>query len=642
MAVTVFVLYVRCTRINPADPGIMEKFEKGFKNQNNSKAGVPRGSLSFDGDNNAPGAHSSPASTCRSSLGHSSSRKASAVVVDNPATNMSLNPQKRSSRCCILGGLMFALFVKDDCRKLEETEEQTGGEDALFCTLCNAEVRQYSKHCRSCDKCVDGFDHHCRWLNNCVGRKNYITFISLMATSLFWLAIECGVGIAVLVLCFVNKDSMENNIKEKLGNGFSRAPFATVVAICTALSIVACIPLGELFFFHMILIKKGITTYEYVVAMRAMSEAAPPSADEEAPNAPYSPTNSATTGLSLGSSLGIQYKGVWCTPPRVFVDQQDEIIPHLEPGMVPSTVDPDAAGHVEKAIKSKKAVKISAWKLAKLDSNEAMKAAAKARASSSVLRPIDAHRLPDADFSSSDDLSGRSSLSMDYNAARESRAELKLSPLRSSYPQSQDSKDDYESRTQTASSLSSPVHNHETSAISALPWKPTLPNRPLPFASRGPRPTTQMFQSATSAIRENKRASVVWDQEAGRYVSVSGTARIDSTMGVPTRISRFPIGNTFTETGAHGSTAQPNISASAMPPIPQQGRLTYTGQSIFFGGPLINTPIRDTKRSDEHTGTRPVTERTSNSNRETVEKGQAAGSFPVFAPGAFRNLPFNK
>lgn len=53
-----------------------------------------------------------------------------------------------------------------------------------------------------------------------------------------------------------------------------------------------------------------------------MSEAAPPSADEEAPNAPYSPTNSATTGLSLGSSLGIQYKGVWCTPPRVFVDQQ--------------------------------------------------------------------------------------------------------------------------------------------------------------------------------------------------------------------------------------------------------------------------------------------------------------------------------
>lgn len=67
---------------------------------------------------------------------------------------------------------------------------------------------------------------------------------------------------------------------------------------------------------------QGITTYEYVVAMRAMSEAPPASVDEEAPNPVYSPTNSATTGLSAGSSLGFQYKGVWCTPPRIFVDQQ--------------------------------------------------------------------------------------------------------------------------------------------------------------------------------------------------------------------------------------------------------------------------------------------------------------------------------
>lgn len=56
--------------------------------------------------------------------------------------------------------------------------------------------------------------------------------------------------------------------------------------------------------------------------MKAMSEAPPASADEEAANPLYSPTNSATTGLSIGSSLGLQYKGVWCTPPRVFVDHQ--------------------------------------------------------------------------------------------------------------------------------------------------------------------------------------------------------------------------------------------------------------------------------------------------------------------------------
>lgn len=57
--------------------------------------------------------------------------------------------------------------------------------------------------------------------------------------------------------------------------------------------------------------------------MRAMSEApAGASVDEELPNVLYSPSGSATTGYSGGSSIGLQYKGAWCTPPRVFVDYQ--------------------------------------------------------------------------------------------------------------------------------------------------------------------------------------------------------------------------------------------------------------------------------------------------------------------------------
>lgn len=43
------------------------------------------------------------------------------------------------------------------------------------------------------------------------------------------LVIEAGVGIAVLVRCFVNKKSMEAEIIDRLGNGFTRPPFATVV-----------------------------------------------------------------------------------------------------------------------------------------------------------------------------------------------------------------------------------------------------------------------------------------------------------------------------------------------------------------------------------------------------------------------------
>ena len=43
------------------------------------------------------------------------------------------------------------------------------------------------------------------------------------------LVLEAGVGIAVFVRCFVNKQSMKIEIVETLGNGFSVAPFATVV-----------------------------------------------------------------------------------------------------------------------------------------------------------------------------------------------------------------------------------------------------------------------------------------------------------------------------------------------------------------------------------------------------------------------------
>ncbi|RWW25861.1 hypothetical protein GW17_00009771, partial [Ensete ventricosum] len=137
LAIAVFILYVRCTRINPADPGIMSKFDNEFKYQRNKKPGMPNGTLPSNHENNASGAHSSPTSACRSSL-DGSSRKVSAI--EDATINMSTGPQRQRSACCSIGGFMCALFVKEDCRKHEDTEEQAGGEDALFCTLCNSEV----------------------------------------------------------------------------------------------------------------------------------------------------------------------------------------------------------------------------------------------------------------------------------------------------------------------------------------------------------------------------------------------------------------------------------------------------------------------------------------------------------------------
>ncbi|ONM20964.1 Chaperonin 60 subunit alpha 2 chloroplastic [Zea mays] len=407
---------------------------------------------------------------------------------------------------------------------------------------------------------------------------------------------------------------------------------------------------------------QGITTYDYVVAMRAMSEAAPE--DEEGENIIYSPSNSATTGFSVGSSLGIHHKGAWCTPPRIFIDQ-DEVIPHLEPGMVPSTVDPDGAGYPERANRAKKAVKISARSLAKLDKNEVMKAAAKARASSSVLRPIDARHGHEADVISSGSASVRSSMSVDYSGTKESNSEMKLSPLHNSYPQSLASQDEYDTGTPTASSLSSLVNIHKLashSQFSAAP-RPAPPERPVPAMVRPPVPTTQitnpgiprpavpttqttnpMFQSATSYVRENRRASVVWDQEAGRYVSVPAQTRTGTGADLPARNPRF-LANPSGEPSSHVRGVAPgNTSSSAMPSGQPSERLTYSGQSIFFGGPMLNTPSLGAQRNEAGARARPEGSRDPNAQQRDIRGEKArTGSLPVFAPGTVqRNPPFDK
>lgn len=160
-------------------------------------------------------------------------------------------------------------------------------------------------------------------------------------------------------------------------------------------------------------------------------------------------------------------------------------------------MDPDA-----RAGKQRGVPRISAWKLAKLDSNEAIKAAAKARASSSVLRPL-ASQPQGGDYLSSSSLSGRSSPDQQMRS--------------SMYPPSRASRDD------SSVSISSPAMTDQRVSTNPI----YQPERRTP---------------TTSA--ENGRATVAWDPEAGRFVSTSAS-------------------------------------------------LQYTGgQSIFFGGPIVNTGTR--------------------------------------------------
>lgn len=352
-------------------------------------------------------------------------------------------------------------------------------------------------------------------------------------------------------------------------------------------------------------------------------------------------------------------------------------MPHLEPGMLPSTVDPDAAGIAERGQKMpKRPVRISAWRLAKLDSEEAMKAAAKARASSSVLRPVDNRRLPDSEFSSSGNMSIRSSLSTETGANKEIKNELRLSPVRNSAP-SQGSCDEYETGTQSMSSFSSPSHVHEAVTLSPLPQghglggfstgtsipglvpnhtlmsKATFSNINNPVSNPSLGFDGRMTQrgigndplllsaSSTSLLRDVKRTSVVWDQEAGRYVSVpllASEARNRSSM-------RVELPNLNAEASNYGRRPAnpPQDSSSTFRSSVQHAQnLMYTGDSIFYGGPRLSVPVKDCLKNERLTDSTEARDSIAvNLPRETrYKRDSLSNQLPVFVPGGFEhNFP---
>ncbi|CAF2153591.1 BnaA01g24840D [Brassica napus] len=576
VALLVFVLYVRCTAINPADPRIMthplsaRDISRSFNESGSQLQSCPSGvSMSSTFAANS--------SVVRGSVGDDER------VEDSVTRKSCYNPL--AIFCCV--------FVLDDCWKQEE--EQGNSRVGLYCMFCNCEVHKSSKHCKSCDKCVVRFDHHCKWLNNCVGRKNYMTFVSLITASLVWLIIEAAVGVAVIVRVFADKKRMETEIVNRLGSSFSRAPLAAVVGVCTVVTIPACYHLAQLLFFHTLLIKKGLTTYDYLLAIRAMSEApAGASVDEEIQSVLYSPTGSAISG---GSSLGPSYrKGVWCSPPRVF-DNQDEVIPQLGSHMVPSTVDP------ERGIKApKRSVKRSAWKLAKLDANEAARAAARARASSSVMRPIHNHpHLPDHELSS---------VSTDANVA--ARKEMRNNDLKPSHSRnsfaapSQSSRDEYDDESVTLAPLPqySTVNGHRF---------PTTTDHTHRGNSADP-----LFLSApsTSLLRDMRKTSVVWDAEAGRYVSSAPVTTMPEVRNRNQRAILPPQGSS---------------SLKAHLPLQQaERRLIYTGDSIFFGGPLVNIQTRNNQRTEVREGQERLASTLHQDAR--YRRDSTSHQLPVFAP----------
>lgn len=324
---------------------------------------------------------------------------------------------------------------------------------------------------------------------------------------------------------------------------------------------------------------------------------------------------------------------------------QDEIVPHLDPRMVPSTVDPDAA---ERGIKApKRPVKRNAWKLAKLDATEAARAAARARASSSILRPIDNRHLPDHEPSSTGTPSIVSSVSTDANVA--ARKEMQNNDPRSSlsrksFAPSQGSRDEYDTGSHCLSNFSSPSHVHESVTLAPLPQNPTIIGHRFSATTHHMHSTFDekvlhrgndadpLFLSApaTSLLRDVRKTSVVWDPEAGRYVS----APVTTLPEVRNRLTSQNLPNPRHIVPPQDSSSGSSALRAPLPLHQAERRLTYTGDSIFFGGPLINIPTRDNP-GIERSSVREGQDRLASTHHRDarLRRDSTSNQLPVFTPG---------
>ncbi|MQL89939.1 hypothetical protein Taro_022520 [Colocasia esculenta] len=379
----VFCLYIWCAAADPGDPGVF----RAKKYLNN---GDPERHTNSKGSRQEGESISSMNEAHAATVGEKPLHEATAPDAGDKKSSNELVEKKTS--CCIIPFFLVLLgcFAHSlGCSQShfhEQSPEQQMSEDGMFyCSLCEVEVYKYSKHCRVCDKCVDGFDHHCRWLNNCIGRKNYQRFFILMISALILvgqtssfisssvsrgflcihglctlglslqLIIQCSIGVLVLIRCFLAWRHFTLDIASKLGSSFSLVPFVVVV---------------------------GITTYDYIIALREQEQQG--IGGQQSPQ--MSPASS-LTGLSSASSFTAFRHGSWCTPPRLFLEDQFDIVP-------PDTGMPVSSLHKKMSIdestrkKNPGTVKISPWTLARMNAEEVTKAAAQARKKSRILQPF--------------------------------------------------------------------------------------------------------------------------------------------------------------------------------------------------------------------------------------------------------------
>ncbi|CAD8076929.1 unnamed protein product [Paramecium primaurelia] len=137
-----------------------------------------------------------------------------------------------------------------------------------YCDICEAYVKENTKHCKHCNRCCQDFDHHCKWVNNCIGKINYNIFMIMVTSTMFQFIYTLIVYIRIIILYNTQNEKLQIDNEIQKFHFYKENDLDikyTLSLIMLIDSIIFSILLLQLFIFHIYLIIKGITTYEFIV-----------------------------------------------------------------------------------------------------------------------------------------------------------------------------------------------------------------------------------------------------------------------------------------------------------------------------------------------------------------------------------------